>query len=235
MSGSADSEGAASAARGEMPRMTLHWSPSSPFVRKVMIVAHELDLIDAIACERAVVGPARLNPAVMADNPLNKIPTLVVEGGPILFDSRVVCEFIDDLDGRGRMFPRDPAARWAALRRQALGDGLTETAVLLRDEHWRGDGHRSRAHLAAYSAKVVACVAALEIDTLGSGDAEPDIGHVAIACALSYLDFRLPEIDWRHAHPRLAQWEARIAVRPSLAATLPVEANKRPLSFYEME
>lgn len=213
--------------------LKLYWSPSSPFVRKVLIVAHELGLIDRIACERAVVGPARLNPEVMRDNPLNKIPTLVAEGPLALFDSRVICEYLDDIDGGARMFPRDPERRWTALRRQALADGLTETAVLLRDEHWRGDGHRSPAHLHAYGEKVRACLAALEGEDLCAP--QPDIGHVAIACALSYLDFRLPEIDWRAGHPRLAAWEREIAARPSLALTLPAEANKRPLSFYVME
>lgn len=213
--------------------MKLHWSPSSPFVRKVLIVAHELGLVDRIACERAVVGPARLNPDVMGDNPLNKIPTLVARGSLVLFDSRVICEYLDDLDGRALMFPRDPARRWPALRRQALGDGLTETAVLLRDEHWRGDGHRSAAHLRAYGEKVRACLAALEAEDLAAE--RPDIGHVAIACALSYLDFRMAELGWRKTHPRLAAWESAIAERPSLALTLPAEANKRPLSFYEME
>lgn len=212
--------------------MKLHWSPSSPFVRKVLIVAHELGLIERIACERAVVGPARLNRDVMDDNPLNKIPTLVA--GPLaLFDSRVICEYLDDLDGRGLMFPRDPARRWPALRRQALGEGLTETAVSLRDEHWRGDGHRSTAHLIAYRAKVAACLDALEADDFAAG--RPDIGHVAVACALSYLDFRMPEIRWRDGHPRLAAWESAMAERPSLVLTQPAEANKRPLSFYEME
>ncbi|WP_347269703.1 glutathione S-transferase family protein [Rhizorhabdus histidinilytica] len=215
------------------PPMKLHWSPSSPFVRKVLVVARELDLLDRIACERAVVGPARLNRDLMDDNPLNKIPTLVARESLVLFDSRVICEYLDNLDGRALMFPRDPARRWPALRRQALGDGMTETAVLLRDEHWRGDGHRSTAHLLAYRAKVAACLATLEADDLAAE--RPDIGHVAVACALSYLDFRMPEIGWRDGHPRLAAWESAMAQRPSLALTRLVEANKRPLSFYEME
>jgi len=213
-------------------RMKLHWSPSSPFVRKVLIVAHELGLAERIACVRAAVGPARLNPEVMADNPLNKIPTLV-DGRMVLFDSRVICEYLDALDGRGRMFPDEPGARWTALRRQALADGLVETAVLLRDEHWRGDGHRSSAHLQAFGTKIPACLDALEGDALDF--AEPDIGHVAIACALSYLDFRLPEQQWRAGRPVLADWERRFAERPSAVATALFEAGKRPLTFYSME
>jgi glutathione S-transferase len=213
-------------------RMKLLWSPSSPYVRKVMIVAQELGMAGRIECVRAAVGPARLNPDVMAENPLNKIPTLV-DGARVLFDSRVICEYLDALDGRNRMFPADPDARWTALRRQALADGLTEVAVLLRDEHWRGDGHRSTAHLHAFPAKIAACFDALEAESLEDG--VPDIGHVAIACALSYVDFRLPEQEWRSGRPRLAEWERRFAERPSAAATALVEAGKRPLSFYEIE
>ncbi|MCM8732048.1 glutathione S-transferase family protein [Hephaestia sp. GCM10023244] len=213
-------------------RMKLHWSPSSPYVRKVMLVAHELGLADRIDCVRAVVGPARLNPEVMADNPLNKIPTLI-DGATVLFDSRVICDYLDALDGRHRMLPATGPARWTALRRQALADGLIEIAVLLRDEHWRGDGHRSPAHLQAFWAKIPACLDRLEAEQLD--DAEPDIGHIAIACALSYLDFRLPAQKWRTGRPVLAAWERRFAARPSAVATALVEAGKRPLKFYEME
>jgi glutathione S-transferase len=212
--------------------MKLHWSPSSPYVRKVMIVAHELGLAKRIECVRAVVGPARLNPDLMIDNPLNKIPTLV-DGATILYDSRVICEYLDALDGRHRMFPQDPGARWTALRRQALADGLTEVAALLRDEDWRGDGHRSTAHLQAFWTKIPACLDALEAGPLDAS--EPDIGHVAIACALSYIDFRLPRQKWRNGRPALAEWERRFAERSSAMATALVEAGKRPLNFYEMQ
>src|SRR5580704_9148750 len=117
--------------------MKLHWSPRSPFVRKVMIVAHERGLIDRIACVRTVAATGKPHAELMKDNPLSKIPTLVLDDGTILYDSRVICEYLDALDGTPTLFPKEPEARITALRRQALGDGFLDLLVLNRNERER--------------------------------------------------------------------------------------------------
>src|SRR5215467_13809095 len=104
--------------------MKLHWSPRSPFVRKVMIVAHELGLADRIDCVRTVVATARPHLPLMEENPLSKIPTLVLDDGTVLYDSRVICEYLDGLHHARRLVPQDFSERRTALRRQALGDGF---------------------------------------------------------------------------------------------------------------
>src|SRR5262249_30120247 len=104
--------------------MKLMWSSRSPFVRKVMVAAHEVGVAGRIATERVVVAADKPNAQVMALNPLSKIPTLVLDDGTALYDSRVICEYLDALHDGPRLFPADPAARWRALRRQALGDGV---------------------------------------------------------------------------------------------------------------
>ena len=114
--------------------MTLHWSPRSPFVRKVMVAAHELGLADRIATVRTVVAMANVNRALLAENPLGKIPTLVLEDGTILYDSQVIIEYLDSLVGGGRLVPASGPARWLELRRHALANGLLEQLILWRSE-----------------------------------------------------------------------------------------------------
>src|SRR6202041_4025060 len=113
-----------------MPRMStpglpmkLHWSPRSPFVRKVMVVVHELGLADRVICVRTVAASTRPHAVLMQDNPLSKIPTLVLDDGTVIYDSPVICEYLDALDGGPKLFPAEARARLLALRRQALGDG----------------------------------------------------------------------------------------------------------------
>jgi len=203
--------------------MKLHWSPRSPFVRKVMIVAHERGVVSRIACVRTVAATAKPHAELMKDNPLSKIPTLVLDDGAVLYDSPVICEYFDSLGDaqRPRLFPADPQARLTALRRQALGDGFLDLLVLLRDERLRAQP--SEAHLRSAAVRKTAILKHLE------GEAEPlctlpfNIGHVAIGCALSYLDFRYAEENWRKEHPRIAAWHATFAARPSVRATEPVD------------
>ena len=117
--------------------MKLHWSPRSPFVRKVMIVAHERGLADRITCVRTVAAMTKPHAELMKDNPLSKIPTLVLDDGTVIYDLPVICEYLDALDGAPKLFPAEAKARLTALRRQALGDGFLEMMVLLRDERMR--------------------------------------------------------------------------------------------------
>ena len=191
--------------------MKLHWSPRSPFVRKVMIVAHERGLIDRLDCVRTVAAMTTPHAELMRDNPLSKIPTLVLDDGTALYDSPVICEYLDALDDKPQLFPLDRKPRILALRRQALGDGFLDLLVLARNERLRpqpSDGQTSAA------VRKAAVLASLERETDALAASAFDIGHIAIGCALSYLDFRFAEEDWCKDHRRLAIWHAVFAARP---------------------
>lgn len=203
--------------------MKLFWSSRSPFVRKVMVAAHEAGVAGRIRTERVVVGAANPNRDVMAVNPLNKIPTLVLEDGVALYDSRVICEYFDTLHEGAKLFPAEPALRWPALRGQALGDGLMDVIVLRLGEQNRSPQAQSEAHLAAYRLKTAAALDRLEGEA--EALAEPvRIGHIAVGCALAHLDFRFAADDWRGGRDRLARWYADFARRPSMQATGYVDA-----------
>lgn len=201
--------------------MRLHWSPKSPYVRKVMVCAYELGLLPRIERVRSVAAMLTPNPAIMADNPMSKIPTLVLEDGRTLFDSPVICEYLDHLAGGGRLFPPPGEARWQALRWQALGDGLLDMLIL-----WRNERERAQplpALVAAFEHKTRATLALLddEADTLQA--APLGIGQVAMGCALGYLDYRFEAFGWRALAPRLAAWQAVVAARDSFVQTGPAE------------
>ncbi len=201
--------------------MKLHWSPRSPFVRKVMIVAHERGLIDRLTCLRTVAAMTTPHAELMRDNPLSKIPTLVLDDGTALYDSPVICEYLDALDGEPQLFPRDRDLRMRALRRQALGDGFLDLLVLARNERLRE--RPSQVHLRSTAVRSAAVLDSLEREADALAASRFDIGHLAIGCALSYLDFRFAEEDWRKDHARLAIWHAVFAARPSVLATRPVD------------
>ena len=201
--------------------MKLHWSPRSPFVRKVMIVAHEHGLAEQIKCVRTVAAMTKPHAELMRDNPLSKIPTLVLGDGTVIYDSPVICEYLDTRGSGPTLFPTEPSARLVALRRQALGDGFLDMLVLARNERERQ--HPSSVHLASTAARKAAVLKSLETEASELGAAPFTIGHVAIGCALSYLDFRFADEDWRSSHPHLAEWHAAFAARPSVRATEPVD------------
>jgi len=202
--------------------MKLHWSPRSPFVRKVMIVAHERGLADRMTCVRTVAAMTKPHAELMRDNPLSKIPTLALDDGTVLYDSPVICEYLDCLAaGTPKLFPGEPKARMTALRRQALGDGFLDLLLLWRDERMRAQP--SAAHLASATARTAVTLEHLEREAEAIAATPFDIGHVAIGCALSYLDFRFAADDWRQDHPRIASWHREFADRPSVRATEPVD------------
>jgi glutathione S-transferase len=190
-------------------------------VRKVMIVAHERGLVDRIERVRTVAAMTKPHAELMQDNPLSKIPTLVLDDGSVLYDSPVICEYLDGLGGAPKLFPAEPAARFTALRRQALGDGFLDLLVLLRDERMRA--RPSDVHKTSAAVRKAAVLQSLDREAEVLADGPLSIGHVAIGCALSYLDFRYAEDDWRKDHPRLARWHASFAARPSVQATEPVD------------
>ena len=193
--------------------MKLHWSPRSPFVRKVMIAAHELGVAERIETVRTVVGMEQVNQGLLVDNPLNKIPTLVLDDGRAIYDSLVICEYLDAMAG-GALFAGD---RWEVLTRHALANGLLDLLILFRHERTRQAP--AEEVLAAFMAKTHSALGALQVPPAG----RVDIGDITLGVALAYLDFRFGDIGWRGARPDLATWHATFCERPSMTATTAVD------------
>ena len=204
--------------------MKLFWSPRSPFVRKVMVFAHETGLAARIETVKTLVSSTAANHELMRVNPLGKIPTLVTDDGKVLFDSYVICDYLDSLHAGTRLIPQAPDKRWQALRWHALGDNLLDNLVPWRGELMRPKPQQSPETLAAYEAKTRASVDFLEGEAAALGDTAVGIGHIAVGVALGYLDFRFPDLGWRDGHPKLVGWHASIAQRPSFRDTMPVDA-----------
>ena len=203
--------------------MKLHWSPRSPFVRKVMIFAHETGQADSLERMRNVVAMRKPNATVMRDNPLGKLPTLVLDDGRAPFDSAVICEYLDSLHAGAPLFPKSGEARWQALRWHALGDGLLDALVLWRNERERDAPQQLQDLMAAFELKTRATLARLDAETPALDKSAFGIGHIAIVCALGYLGFRFAEFDWRSGNARLAGWYDRQAQRPSVRMTVPAD------------
>ena len=198
--------------------MKLHWSSRSPYVRKVMVTAHELGLVDRITCLPSVVAMAKANPAVMADNPLSKIPALVLDDGEVLIDSSVIAEYLDSLAG-GVLLAPSGAARWQALSRQALADGLLDLLILWRNEREKPVERQTPAWLEAFAVKARASLDHFEAIAPALDKQPFGLGHIAVGCALSYADFRFANLDWRDGRPALAACYRNFAERTAAKAT----------------
>jgi glutathione S-transferase len=203
--------------------MKLHYNVASPFVRKVRAVAIETGLDDRLEPVTRMMTPVKPDAELVRDNPLGKVPCLVTDEGTVLYDSRVVCEYLDSLHAGPKMFPGAGPARWTALRRQAEGDGIMDAGVLARYETFiRPEEHRWGEWIVNQKLKFRRALDALEAEAGGFGDTV-DIGTITIGCALGYLDFRYADEGWREPRPELAAWFGRFAARPSMARTAPVE------------
>jgi glutathione S-transferase len=194
----------------------LHWSPRSPFVRKVVIVINELGLAPRVAYVRSVVTTTKPNDAVMRDNPLSKIPTLVLDNGDPLYDSPVICEYLDLTFGEGKIVPKDVARRIDAQRRQALGDGFLDLLLAWRGELMRPAELQSAQHLASYARRVTATLDRMCSDAGTYREDRFDIGDIALGCALSYMDFRFENVDWRQDRVPLRSWHDVFVQRPAV-------------------
>jgi glutathione S-transferase len=205
--------------------MKLIGSLTSPYVRKVRIVMAEKRLDYQLELEDVWVGDH-----ILQSNPLGKVPCLVMEGGEAVFDSRVIVEYVDTLSPVGKLLPDRGRERAEVRTWEALGDGVLDAAILARLERtWSGrkDSERSSAWIDRQMGKITASLAAM---SKGLGD-KPfcsgvhfSLSDVAVGCALGYLDFRFPEIDWRGAHPNLAKLYEKLSQRPSFVDTLPPAA-----------
>ncbi len=193
--------------------MRLLYSPTSPFARKVLACAIARGIDDQIA----LITTQRDDAGLVGHNPLAKVPCLVTDDGVALFDSRVICEFLDSVGDVMPMFPSH-GPRFRALQLQALGDGICDAAVHRREEQNRTADDARTTNMARQKAKVDRGLDFLENDVPAQ---HIDIGTIAIACALGYLDFRFAEEPWRPARPKLANWYDAIARHPCIENTKP--------------
>jgi len=201
--------------------MKLYSSTTSPYVRKVRVLARETGLAARIEEIPTAVSPIARDAQVAGANPLGKLPALVLDDGTALYDSPVICEYLDGLHAGRRLFPPTGPARWTALKLQAEGDGLLDAAVLTRYEMaLRPEPLRWPEWIAGQKAKITGVLDVLERDA-GSLAGDLTIGGITIACALGYLDFRFADDAWRTGRPRLAAWFAEVSTRESLRATMP--------------
>lgn len=202
--------------------MKLLFSPTSPFVRKVMVVAHELGIADKIELQRVLVSPHLANPALAAFNPLMKLPTLLVDDGvEALFGSQLICEFLDHTHG-GMLFPQKLPMRWRVGRLHALADGMLEAGTACREDLHRFGTVDADTWIAGRKRKISQGMEYLEsvADELGS---HVNIATIAVAVAVSWLRFRGFIDDLVPAAPKLALWHLEFTARPSMRRTEPAD------------
>jgi glutathione S-transferase len=183
-----------------------------------MVLAHEHGLTDRIELVPTSLSPVQGNDALALENPLMKVPSLVTDDGQVLFDSPVICEYLDNMATGRKLIPAVGPARWVALRQQALADGVLDAIILCayetarpEDKRWSGwtDGQMRKAHQG---------LTAVEREDLSG---PRTIGHIAIGCIFGYLDLRFPNDGWRQRHPKLTAWYEDFAELPAMKATQP--------------
>ena len=200
--------------------MKLFYAPPSPYVRKALVFAHELGLRERIELVPAAAHPVNRDRAVVAHNPLGKIPTLITDDGTALYDSNVICEYLNEL-GNGNLIPPRGPARWSVLTEHGLADGILDAAVLVRYETvLRPEALRWNDWISGQMEKVTSGLDLIEQRAARFGD-RVDLGTIAIGCALGYLDFRYASLAWRDKRANAAAWFERFDARPSMVATRP--------------
>ena len=196
--------------------MKLRYSPTSPFVRKVMAVAHATGQAHAIEKVPTTVADKDL----VDDNPLVKMPVLRLDDGQALYDSPVICEYLDSRHDGPKLFPAHGPDRWTALRLQALGDGVMDACVLINIEARRPEATQSGEWLGRQRAKLENAARVLDRE-VAALEGPPTIGTVAVGVALEYIDFRVSDVDWRATAPALAGWLGDFARNDFMTATAP--------------
>ncbi len=199
--------------------MKLIYSPASPFVRKVVVLMHEAGLTNKVTLNPVATTALNTADDARAANPLGKIPALVRDGDSTIFDSRVICRYLDDLAG-SNLYPADRL--WDVLTLEALADGIMESAVsMVYEVRLRPENEQSPAWIDAQWSKVTHALAALEADQFAAASGDVNMGQLAVACALGYLDFRHAGRNWQADYPKLATWQQQIGARASMSATTP--------------
>lgn len=202
--------------------MKLFYSPTSPYARKCRALAIEKGIEDRIQIITA--SPMSNPPELQAANPLGKVPALLLDNGQCVVDSPVICAYLDSLLDGPRLIPADPAARIDALTREALADGIMDAAFAIVMERKRPEPQRSPEWLERWTSAIrrsVAHLAARAPDSQWANGRQPDIGDIALACALGYVDFRLGDLAWDKDAPALRTWLATISSRASFTITAP--------------
>jgi glutathione S-transferase len=199
--------------------MLLRYSATSPFVRKVIVLAHELGMAGQIALqpEDGWSEPE----ALVAENPLSMVPTLVLDDGMTLYDSAVICEYLDSQHAGAPMIPPSGALRWQVLREQALADGILDCAVLVFMETVKRPEEKRWAWWVELKQRAIVRSLDASEAAVDGLEGRIDLGTISLAVALAYLDLRGAVGEWREARPRLASWHAAFSQRPSMIATAP--------------
>ncbi len=198
--------------------MELHTNPASPFCRKVDVVLHETGQRDQVTDIAAIGHPTDSSGMPVSINPMGKIPVLVRNDGPALFDSRVICRFLNDRAGAA-LYPENG---WDILTLEAIGDGICDAAVLMVYEaRSRPEEKRHEAWVEGQWSKIARALELLEAQWMAQLKGPLNIGQIAVACALSYLDLRHGDRNWQTEHAELANWHATFSDRPSMQATAP--------------
>ena len=195
--------------------MKLHYSAASPYVRKVLACAIAGGVDGQIT--RVDTNPHASPADLLRDNQLSKVPCLVTSDGLALFDSPVICEYLDSI-GSANLFPPSGPARWRALKLQAIGDGIMDAAGSRRMDIVAGAQEARAQAMARQGEAIKRALDVLEADTPAN---HLDIGTIAVACALGYLDFRFADDAWREGRPALARWYAVMEQHPEISATVP--------------
>lgn len=203
--------------------MQLYHSPTTPFGRKVMVLLHETGLLERVTVIEGSGTPLAPNPDVLAVNPLGKIPALQTGDGTILFDSRVICRYLDDLAQAGLYGQGD--ALWRVLTLEATADGILDAALLMTYEaRLRPEALRFPDWVEGQWGKIARALDHVEAQAMGQLAGPLDMGQIALACALAYVDFRHGARNWREGRPSLAAWESGFARRAAMQATKPPAA-----------
>jgi glutathione S-transferase len=202
--------------------MKLFYSPTSPYVRKVMVLLHETGQLDDVDLMGAVTSPIESNEALKSKNPLAKVPALEHADGPTLFDSRVICAYLDARGNHG-LYPEGPA-RFDTLTLEALADGILDAALAMTYEmRLRPEDKRWEDWIEAQWAKIERACASLNGMWMSHLSGPLDMGQIAVACALGYVDFRHDARGWRKGNQALADWYAAFSERESMVKTRPPE------------
>jgi glutathione S-transferase len=195
--------------------MKLAYSAASPYVRKCTASAIKRD----VKLELMKIGTT--DPALVSLNPLSKVPTLILDDGMSIYDSPVICEYLDSVGSAPKLIPASGPARWKALTLESLGDGILDATQPRRREIALPQDDGRKSYIALQQKKVKDALAVLETQADELGDLDT-IGEITVACALGYLDFRYANEPWRPGHPKLEAWYAKVVKLPPMAETMPV-------------
>jgi glutathione S-transferase len=195
--------------------MKLYWSSNSPYARKVVVVTKELRIDDRVKLIETSAMPTKENPELSALNPVTRIPTLQLNTGEVLFDSSLICEYLDEFSDGG-LLPMLGPARRQVLKLELFGLDIMDRAVVCRQETLRPESYRWSGWVDAQFDRIGKVLDVLDANAPAL---DPDLGSITVGCALEYLDFRFGDRPWRSRRPRLTAWQEQVVLRPSMTST----------------